>query len=252
MKHSLGKAMLAAAVGVFALGQLAQANLLTNGFFEDATGTFPNGWTVTGGVASQESGTAQNLVISGSESLRVSGGAGNVAQTIGPALSDFTFSFDWLRPFASVPANRTMNVHLRNGTNTPFINMRVEPVNGDTELALQIFDGGWMDLDPAGAATQLILETETAYSITITGSGFGTVGATYDVSVVGGSVNETFTNVDLFQNDPISAGELVNTVRFDRQSNHGSGTYDRAILTPEPASLALLVLGALVTMRRRQ
>ncbi len=251
MKHSLGIMVLAVVVGVLAVGRLAQANMLTNGNFEDTSGTFPNGWLVSGGVAGQESTTAQNLVISGSESLRVSGGVGNVTQTIATDLADFTLSFDWLRPFASIPANRTMNLHLRDGTATPFINMRVEPVNGDTELALQVFDGGWTDLDPAGAATQLILETETAYTITITASGFGAAGATYDLSVVGGSVNESFTAVDLYQNDPFSAGELVNTVRFDRQGSHGSSTFDNVTLTPEPASLALLGLGGLAVLRRR-
>ena len=238
---------------VLSLPGLAEGSFIVNGDFEDPNGTFPDGWTVSGGVASQESGTVQNQVISGSESLRVSGSDGNVQQTIAMDLANFEFSFQWLRPFASVPANRTMNVHVRDGTATPFINMRVEPVSGQTELALQLFDGSWMDLDPNGAATQLILDTETAYTITITGSDFGTSSASYDLTVIGGSVNESFTDVNLYQNDPFSAGELVNTIRFNRSSSHGSATFDNVSLVPEPGTFLLAsfsVLGILVLVRR--
>ncbi len=235
----------------------AQGSLITNGDFEDTSGTFPTGWDITGGVASQESGTAQNLVIGGSESLRVSGNNGNVRQTVGTSLSDFEYSFDWLRPFSSISNARIMNAHVRQGTATPFINMRVAGAgDGGVGGELQLFSGGWQDLDPSGAATELILATETSYTFTITGSEFGTASASYDLTVVGGTVNETFTGLTFFQNAPTTAGELVDTIRFERGGTHGSATYDNVSLTgvvPEPVSLALAFLGmvSLLPMRRR-
>ena len=243
-----------AAIAAIASCTAAHASLITNGDFEDTTGTFPNGWTVSGGVASQESGTAQNQVISGSESLRVAGSSGNVQQTVGDSLSDFVFSFDWLRPFSTIPTQRMMNTHVRQGNATPFINMRVSG-NEDIGGAFQLFGGGsWQNLDPSGPATELILATETAYTFTITGSGFGTATPTYDLSVVGGSVNETFTGLAIYQNTPDTAGETVNTVRFNRGSSHGSATFDNVSLTaiPEPSTLMIAFMGAAAFAYRRR
>jgi hypothetical protein len=257
-----GKRIFVIGLGLAVLtGSTTMANRVVNGDFElwDDPPTIPTDWGQSGAnlISSQVTGLdgtgyAVQVATAG-------GAAGGLFQTLPPE-DKVTGSFFISMDFAfdtPVGGDRVLNPSIRDGTSTIRLNIwtAIDPGNPTGPQDLQFHDGStWhtvaADLSPsdfaAGSVHPYRMEmtgdtTTEALFVTVTDLTTGIpVVANYDATA-------------LWSANPAATGGGINHFRFDTQRIDAPYRIDNVVLTPEPVSLLLLMLGgaALAGTRRR-
>lgn len=218
------------------------ATLIVNGDFEDASGTFPNGWVNTPPATAETTSP-----ISGTTSARMGWNTtGNLDQSLAAPVTDFEMNL--LFQHLGTVTGRTLNTILQTAGSGSQLNLRVlaQGVDGSTDDSLQVYNGSWQTISTADFFTS----TTEPYRITIRGHNWGTPTPTYDVlwSDAGSStLSYSATGLSYFQNSAPTAGG-VDYIRFARPYANGhTWLLDDVSLEstaiPEPHTLVLLLVG---------
>lgn len=249
---------------------LAQADLLTNGSFEnweELSGApergLPTGWSAAGTTNPVRSagfdGTGYSTTLTGNSGL---------LQTVSAVepIKAFNLSFDFaaslqntgrslqfdLNQSATSTAHRPVNIIIEAGTETGKLSLKAYNGTGWTTLGANIFDASTYD-SATGEWTTLNAYT---LSFDITFGPSGESGYSVSYGVVGSSLT-TLATADIFSTAPLDGG--LTQIRFLNTAS-GAGrpsVIDNVSLAaiPEPSSAALMlgagILGLVVVRRRR-
>lgn len=227
-------------------GNVSAANLLTNGGFENWSGTDVLSWT---GESSTITTQAAALT-EGSYALKtVRAAAGNsstMTQSIGTALTNtFSFSFDFAQ-MGGTSTTGTLRVTLRDSV-------------GSNRIGININQGGSLQL-LSGAA---YVNAATQFNGAVADSDFTTGSLIKYRLEMDGKVNGTYALklTNLGDNSVVSATGLnfygtsaadIKAVNLDWGRVYGTNVIDNVNLSvPEPASLGLGILSVFALLIRR-
>lgn len=241
---------------------IVENSLLANGELEDASGNFSlAGWTNTNATALTHpaivGGSAKAAFLDSSQN-------GLLRQTAAVSLSEWTFDVFFATDDGTGSGDRGMNVFLNHGPGQ--INLRV---NGNG--AVEVYGTAWQALaDLAGVIAfsndanadndfSDVGDTLNVHHLRIVGHDYGLSTPNYDVYL--SDANQTALThvargVSFFQNTAPTTGNWNRTLQITFETVYGTGDYvvDAVYLAsvPEPASLALMILGmAAIVLARR-
>jgi hypothetical protein len=245
-----------AAVFVISAGPAA-ANVLTNGDFEDTSGTFPTGWTTVNADVSQASGLAGSTT---SAEVTRSFSTNNAWLGQGGELPGDDNNFRFQIDFAyEADPDRPFNVTLREASDptisgTAVVNARV---NGSNGLDMVDSTGGisWENVTTGLSASDYSANQVNAYRLTISGSLHdATMTTSLEDLSSGTMLADEIDTSGFWQADPTNSTELSQVlIEVGRSANGGLVRADNVSLAvPEPASAAVLAMGSLVAFRRRR
>lgn len=221
--------------GLFAsillLPPLAGASLITNGNFEDVSGTFPNGWTTTPTPAA-----VAGIVAGSTTAAELQTGEGihqDFAPTPGSGL--FNFQLDLAFRTSIAPANdgNINRIRLRGDNNAnDLITLSLEGTG------IRSFSGTWGD-DLTGVS----IAADTTYYLRVTGSNLDLPGRTFTLGFSTDGVNYTIaTPSTRFHSAPV--GTAFETLRLEGLNS--TFTVDNIAVVPEAATSTLLAAGLLL------
>lgn len=224
------------------------AYVLTNGDFEDSTGTFPAGWTAGGSItdpagAGFANGNADAFLDPGESITQdFSGGV-----TI-PTAENYLFQLDFAFRTSSLTTSTDQRIRLRDHNNAgDLITLGFETSATAGGTALSYFNGStW------SRAFDTAITTGTTYYFRVNGYDLEGPGRYYTIGMSTDGINFTTTgNLTLFHdNSPGAVGRDVETIRFE--SGTSQMRIDVVTVVPEPAFALLGSLGVLGLLRRRR
>lgn len=230
-------------VAVLGLSSMCSA-YISNGDFE-AEDTFES-WSL---IATQEAPVA----ISDNKSAKlVPAGGGNLTQDLSTPQSAFVVDLDLA--VSDPGSGRSFQLNLYHASEAGNTNMRI--VQGDTSGmgTLEAFNGSnWQNVVTDAVTLSADDQNLAVNHLKIVGDYSSS--PSYDVYVTDAADNtQSAMNVNAWQNTPPTAGDMLETVKFD-SSNFAGGSFsvvDNISVVPEPATVALLGLGGMALIRKRR
>lgn len=226
-----------------ALSTAAQASfLLVNGNFEDATGTFPTGWTgvsTSAGVGFIPGSTKDALMTSGGSITQDFSGGITVATA-----ENYDFQLDFAFRTSAISTTTDQRFRIRGNNNAEdIITLGFETAATGGGTALSFFSGTWQ------TALNVGFNSGTTYYFRVTGTDLDLVSRYFTVGYSTDGVNFT-TSGNLTGFHFAAAGTDFETVRFD--AGTATTRIDGVAVVPEPAAALLGGLGMLALLRRRR
>ena len=208
---------------------------LTNGNFEDLSGSFPTGWTVAGGPPGMTSGLANT---SNGAVMYPDLFGGSLTQSNLDAGPEWTFDMYFASAAPPTTDDRSLQFILNSGSG--LINIRV---NGDGSL--QAFQGTWQDLIPTGVTVSTdsnfdgdfddVGDISNVHRLRLVGD--FTTTPTYEV-MLSAANSDTFTMtsgpVSVFDGNPLPNSGIA-SVSMRSQSSMASYVVDEISLMAEQA-----------------
>lgn len=220
---------------------------LLNGNFEDTSGTFPAGWSVTGTAGNVTSVTSgANLIGGGSTASLVGNGGINqdFAVTDADGLTFFQLNMAFRLDNVAAAGAGSERIRIRDNANSgDLITLRLNAAGIDRYSTAV---GGSF-----ASALSYAVASDTTYYLRLTVNGIGsTNGGSYTIGLSTDGVNYTTSSAITAFHSP-AAGSNFETLTLE---NGGGGGFfvDGITIVPEPSAALLGAIGVLGLLRRRR
>lgn len=238
------KASLILAASFLAAPLSHAAYVLTNGNFEDTTGTFPNGWTTTGSVGNGGGfvpGSTADATMQSGATLGQDFSGGTSTATA----ENYNFQLDFAFRTSSLTIDTNQRIRLRDHNNSgDIITLGFENNATGGGVALSYYIGATLSWQ---TAHDVAFATGTTYYFRVNGSNLDQAGRSYTIGYSTDGTNFTTTApITTFHG---GSGDFE-TITFD--AGTAVTRIDGVSVIPEPSTVLLGALGMLALLRRRR